>query len=442
MKQRLAYSFFLLASLFMLAGTVYSQSGWIRQNPFPPNERLLAVTFTDANTGTAVGFGGGVSGGTGIILRTTNGGTTWTYQSLGTSYILNGVSYIHGLHGVSFINAYTGTVVGESGKIFQTTDGGATWTCDTFFNNLSAVSFTDANTGTAVGVLAMLRTTNGGVTWTSQSSGATYSLRGVFFTDANTGTAVGLFAPILRTTNGGGTWTSDSSWWTHYCLYGVSFTDANTGTIVGPGLISCNNGNCDTLDAVILRTTNGGVTWTSQSSGTRTSLIAVSFTDANTGTAVGGDGTILRTTNGGATWISQSSGTTDLLTGVSFTDANTGTAVGNNGTILRTTTGGVTGVKDNPNLIAQIPNQFALEQNYPNPFNPTTTISYQLPAIATVELKIFDVLGRDVQTLVNERQSAGIHSVIFDARDLSSGVYFYRLQAGNYRASKKLLLLK
>ena len=81
----------------------------------------------------------------------------------------------------------------------------------------------------------------------------------------------------------------------------------------------------------ILRTTNGGTTWTSQTSGTTNELWGVSFTDANTGTAVGSEGTILRTTNGGTTWTSQTSGTTNQLFGVSFADANTGTAVGDGG---------------------------------------------------------------------------------------------------------------
>jgi hypothetical protein len=201
------------------------------------------------------------------------------------------------------------------------------------------------------------------------------------------------------------------------------------------------NGICDTLKAAILRTTNGGATWTSQSSGTLATLIGVHFTDANTGTAVGGGGTILRTTNGGTTWINQSSGTTNSLLGVYFTNTNTGIAVGENGTILRTTTGGirVTDVKD---IVSALPNQFALEQNYPNPFNPATVISYELPVTSNVRLIIYDVLGREVQTLINEHQNAGNHSVTLDAGNLPSGVYFYRLQAGSYNATKKLLLLK
>lgn len=85
---------------------------------------------------------------------------------------------------------------------------------------------------------------------------------------------------------------------------------------------------------------------------------------------------------------------------------------------------------------------YQLNQNYPNPFNPSTVISYQLPTAGFVTLNIYDVLGREVRTLVNQREHAGNYSVTFDAHHLPSGVYFYRLQAGTYTQTKKLLLLK
>jgi endonuclease/exonuclease/phosphatase family metal-dependent hydrolase/uncharacterized protein YdeI (BOF family) len=88
------------------------------------------------------------------------------------------------------------------------------------------------------------------------------------------------------------------------------------------------------------------------------------------------------------------------------------------------------------------PTAFALEQNYPNPFNPTTTISYALASPSEVKLEVFDVLGRTVATLVNSRQAAGTYSVNFNASRLSSGIYFYRLQAGAFVATKKMLLVK
>ncbi len=93
---------------------------------------------------------------------------------------------------------------------------------------------------------------------------------------------------------------------------------------------------------------------------------------------------------------------------------------------------------DNPNK----PIQFALEQNYPNPFNPSTVIRYQLSVASNVTLKVYDVLGREVTTLVNQRQSAGQYSVVFNAQSLSSGTYFYRLTAGAFTSIKKMLFVK
>jgi sialate O-acetylesterase len=90
----------------------------------------------------------------------------------------------------------------------------------------------------------------------------------------------------------------------------------------------------------------------------------------------------------------------------------------------------------------QVPLTFALEQNYPNPFNPSTTINYQLPTTNMVSLKIYNLLGQEVETLVNERQPAGKYQVEFDASKLASGMYIYRIQSGNYNVSKKMLLLK
>ncbi len=103
------------------------------------------------------------------------------------------------------------------------------------------------------------------------------------------------------------------------------------------------------------------------------------------------------------------------------------------------TLGGTTSVNENDH---SLPTTFALEQNYPNPFNPTTTIRFGLLNAAFVTLKIFNLLGQEVATLVNEKREAGQHSVQWNARDLASGVYFYRLLAGSFLETKKLILIK
>jgi hypothetical protein len=93
-------------------------------------------------------------------------------------------------------------------------------------------------------------------------------------------------------------------------------------------------------------------------------------------------------------------------------------------------------------VIVALPNRFELSQNYPNPFNPSTKIKYQIATSNPVSLKIYDVLGNEVATLINENKSAGNYEVTFDAGNLSSGTYFYKLQTGSFVETKKLLLLK
>ena len=89
-----------------------------------------------------------------------------------------------------------------------------------------------------------------------------------------------------------------------------------------------------------------------------------------------------------------------------------------------------------------LPNRFILYQNYPNPFNPITRISYTIPELSFVELKLYDVLGNEVATLVNEEKQSGYYEVEFNSKNLVSGIYFYKLQAGNFVESKKMILLK
>jgi hypothetical protein len=94
------------------------------------------------------------------------------------------------------------------------------------------------------------------------------------------------------------------------------------------------------------------------------------------------------------------------------------------------------------NRVKQMPLTYKLYQNYPNPFNPSTTIQFDIPKLSKVTLKIVDMLGREVATLVDDKLQPGEHKVIFDTGKLPSGVYFYRLQAEDFSATKKLMLLK
>lgn len=89
-----------------------------------------------------------------------------------------------------------------------------------------------------------------------------------------------------------------------------------------------------------------------------------------------------------------------------------------------------------------LPVSFSLCQNFPNPFNPTTTIRYQLPGVSDVKLVVYDVLGRELAVLVNERKPAGEHNAVFDANGMASGVYLYRLTAGSFVETRRMLLIR
>ncbi|MEZ4823014.1 MAG: T9SS type A sorting domain-containing protein [Ignavibacteria bacterium] len=151
---------------------------------------------------------------------------------------------------------------------------------------------------------------------------------------------------------------------------------------------------------------------------------------------------IYYSSNGGLNWTTQ---TTDHLVkynGIYFIDSLTGWAAGDSGIILKTTTGGV--IIGFTNTSAN-PRKYFLSQNYPNPFNPETVISYELPVTSRTKLKVYDVLGNEIATLVNETKPAGSYNYQFSTVNyqLSSGVYLYRLEIdGNIIDTKRMVLLK
>jgi len=129
----------------------------------------------------------------------------------------------------------------------------------------------------------------------------------------------------------------------------------------------------------------------------------------------------------------------DLYLGGNFTQANVGGTSPIASACIARWIGGATNVEP---ISIDMPSTYLLQQNYPNPFNPNTTISFSIPTSEFVTLKVYDVLGREIATLVNENLSAGSYSYNFDAKNLTSGVYLYKLQAGKYSETKKMLLSK
>ncbi len=229
---------------------------------------------------------------------------------------------------------------------------------------------------------------------------------------------------ILKTTNGGDTWVSRNII-TGQGINDIYFTDSNHGWVVGYQFIA--------------KTTNGGINWST----TPITFLAgkCSMIDELKGWIIGAEGEMMYTLDGGNHWNLSYQITNNNLRDLFFV-GDDGWIVGGWGTILHTTNGGVTFIEEEKNSTQ--PKEFLLQQNYPNPFNPSTSIQYAISSTQFVTLKVYDLLGREVATLVNEEKPAGSYNVEFTINNLqlSTGIYFYRLQAGNYVETKKMILLK
>jgi hypothetical protein len=187
-----------------------------------------------------------------------------------------------------------------------------------------------------------------------------------------------------------------------------------------------------------LKTTNAGLNWSWLQVPPK--MNSINFVTVNNGLMCGDLGLILLTSDGGNTWLNQNLNVNTNFEELTMVNQNTGWVVGTSGKIFKTTNGGILGFQ---NINSYTPEDFALYQNYPNPFNPTTTIKYDLPKDVKVTIKIYDILGKLVVTLVNgELKKAGYYEAEFDGTSFASGVYFYRVEAGEFIQRKKMVLLK
>ena len=207
--------------------------------------------------------------------------------------------------------------------------------------------------------------------------------------------------------------------------------------------------------SALFSTNDGGINWITQFMSNNTYINELEFLDDSFGYFIGIEAegrippmksAVYKTTNGGATWVSQATSAHKHLLDISFTDANNGWVVGEGGTILHTTNGGISFVDD----ATTQPTEFILDQNYPNPFNPNTKISWQSPVASQQTIKIYDVLGSEIATLVDEYKPAGKYEAEFDGGRLASGIYFYQLRAvdpstgsgQSFVQTRKMILLK
>jgi photosystem II stability/assembly factor-like uncharacterized protein len=346
-----------------------------------------------------------------------------------------------------------------SGRVFKTTDGGSSWTQQTLPPTgalLKIMHFYDSGVGIIVGETlsggswVILRTTNGGNDWTSVPSSSIpppIPRETTFPFKASSGNSFwfcggdGTFSfwRLYRTTDRGITWTVRDV--------------AGSGTRF-PAFSTPDSGMAAGWEPVhrLRRTTDGGDTWSLEP-------ISLGFTPGFFG-AVPGSSRKFVMTNGYRPGFSSTPGlayTKDFGTtwtvldtvvsrGIpSFANPYSGWASGDDG-VVYAWTGNLLGDPTSVRETKTIAEGFRLEQNYPNPFNPSTRIRFSIPVVWTGHapsiLRIYDLLGREVATLVNDNLQPGSYEVTFDATGLASGVYFYRLQTGEFTQTKRLLLLR
>jgi len=387
------------------------------------------------------------------FLRTTNGGLTWKTGTVGS--VKNTV-----LLDISAIDSNTAWVTANnmagSGGIFKTTDGGVTWSIQDKQANILPVfiHFFDAQNGVQINQAFIHTTNNGGTKWTRVQNIPPFlpNEYNIIVSSNNARAQVGdtiwvgtSKGRVYRSTNRGQSWqVSQTGLGTNAVINSLAFKDGKNGLAV-----STIDGNTFAIVAnKMARTTDGGETWTTVAAPTMPSAGAITYVPGTADSYVlvsptgpGATPGSAYTNDGGMTWTVID---TIPYQSVAFIAPNIGWAGGDfvsaSHSIMYKWVGTILNVTEGKG--ENVPHQCELFQNYPNPFNPATTIEFALPQSAFVTLKIYNLLGEEVATLVAEQRAAGIHRLNWDARGLASGVYLYRLEADSFVQTEKLILMR
>jgi len=434
MKKYLMLLIFLILNSSFLIQNSFSQ--WVQQNVPVSGGSFNDMKFVNANTGFIINwnypiatllrstnagynwqilnnwgmakvaivdttciYASGYNNGKGVIYKSSNLGVTWDSIMSSNNFYYNNLL---------FFNRDTGLISSGNGtdnQIWRSTDGGQSLQLITSYGGATSGNFfflKEKINGEYYGWMyypggSQIRvTTNSGVNWTQLPNIPGFnSVRGFCFTNRDTGwvTITNYSNFVYYTANGGLNWTNKFMPYNSVMHYDICFKNLNTGWI---GFSS---------NQKIYKTTDGGNIWGTQNvSGAGSALLY--FIDSITGWAQTSSSTISRTTNGGGPITSIISGSTETQ-------------------------------KD-----------YRLYQNYPNPFNPSTSIKYYLRTKSYVELKIFDISGKEVFNVMSKEQNAGDYEKLIDLSNKASGIYFYRLMVKDNRlntvfsGTKRMIYLK
>jgi len=400
-----------------------SGTNWVNHT-IGTHKQLNAVHFLNDSCGYITGFN--------ILLKTTNAGKHWENKE---------IPFDGDPGSIWFVDSFTGFACCRY-NLLKTTDGGDTWISilNLSSDNFDEIVFISKDIGW-IGTHGgkIYKTSDGGITW-NVISDLEISIYSIDFINESLGWCGG-YIGLQKTTNGGYSWININLP-VYMVPTDISFINSQIGWVIGYG------------EGAILKTIDGGQTWEVQHSfPTFGGALprSLSFSDSLNGLATTGEielGNVLQTTNGGDTWNAVNLPTNNIMRNLWFINKEKGWILGNLGNIFCNDSSLILSTENIK--FNSISNKSKLSQNYPNPFNPNTVISYQLPVTTNVTLKVYDVLGREIATLVNEEKPAGEYEVEFSASALPSGVYFYQLTIGGPETSsgqemiqtKKMILLK
>jgi photosystem II stability/assembly factor-like uncharacterized protein len=431
--------FFLLQFLFFYNGVLQAQ--WVsKKDTLQFSVQSVAHSIDATSTGFAIiAVNPGTMNKTSALYITEDYGLAWSEIPLPSG------QYVVDVAIGDSINIWITT---GSGEIYKTTDKGGSWkeqfydTTKTKFMNY--IKMFDENNGIAMGDAVddqpalFIKTNNGGTTWNIINNNLNGYIsadewRRIDFVDMNNGYFSWGNNNLIKTTDGGSTWNKTNFLGDPWI---IKFYNQNLGLAFST--------DWTTFKDNFKKTTNGGATWEEYQVDIEGWGSDIEFLPGKPACVwFTGQYGLYFSIDTGKTWLKYNLNV-DELGGrdIVFTDENQGWLLCDNGNIFYTDNNGqiIVGVKENNSN--KTPTSFALYQNYPNPFNPNTKISYTIPIASNIRIIVYNSLGQTVKVLENGFKIAGNYSINFDASNLPSGIYLYKLEAGQFSQVKKMSLIK
>ncbi len=406
-----------IITLFLILKSIcFAQNFW-EPIGFQEEEEILSIGINSVNGDIFIGT---ADPNFARIHLSQDNGNTWTQTGLtGLSGWINSVSSID-INSSGYLFASTGAF------LYRSTDNGVTWQdvlgppyCCFEATVFNSMNHTLTNAGDTAGIL---RSEDNGNTWTLFNQGLSSS--NIFY-DLVINSSEQIFAAkgdgIYRSNNNGEVWSQILS---NVGILSIAFN--SDGHIFGGKL------------GGIVRSTNNGSSWALSINFATSFIWSLLILDDGHIFACSSNEGIFHSTDNGDNWEQLNQGLTNLTVWSLALSPNGYLFAGTEDGIFRSVQP-VTSIIEESN---KIPSAFVLNQNYPNPFNSSSIIRYSVPHSSGVVIKVFDILGNEIETLVNEEKPVGTYEITWYAENLPSGVYFYRLQAGNFVETKKMILLK